>query len=346
LLVTRVRFVFSASMNDLHLGSGGPPGQYGSAAGWRAATRVLHSCQVLAAVCTSTLSDLANTLLPSDCRTCGAPILALGKVRVCEDCVARVDPVETSEQEILCSRCGDALGMESLRFGASLGLTECTMCRLAPPAFSRAVAFATYDHEMREMLHLLKFDGRRQLAEHVLGRRMAETVRRLRPQASSSLVVIPVPLFAARQRERGYNQSLLLAQAAVKRLRKLEPAWSLHIQPRVLSRVKDTASMYALNPSQRRRNLQGAFRVLDAPAIRGQEVLLIDDILTTGATARECSRVLLAAGAAKVWVATAARAQPELSPRQAHPQSVARWDAPSTSPRTLEPDANKRITFH
>jgi ComF family protein len=272
-------------------------------------------------------------------------MIAFGKVRVCKDCVARVGATTGSGQEILCSRCGDALGMESSRFGAALGFTECTLCRLAPPDFSRAVAFCTYDNEMREMLHLLKFDGQRHIAEHVLGRRMAEAVLKLRPQAASDLIVIPVPLFAAHERQRGFNQAMLLAQAALKRLRDAEPAWNLRILPRVLSRVRDTHALYRLNPSQRRANLRGAFRVLDKAAILGREVLLIDDIMTTGATARECSRVLLAAGAAKVWVATAARAQPESSQNiSQHETSVARWDAtPSRKP--IEPDVGRRKTF-
>jgi len=293
------------------------------------------------------IADLSNTLLPSDCRICAGPMVAFGRVRVCEDCIARLGP-DAGQEEMLCQRCGDALGMESERFAAAMGIRECTLCRLAPPEFTRAVAFANYDNEMREMLHLLKFDGQRHIAGHVLGQRVAGAVRKLRPQTAADLVVIPVPLFAARERHRSFNQAALLAEAAVKRLRRLEPGWSLQIHTRALSRVKDTGALYRLNPSERRRSLRGAFRVLDKAAIRGKEVLLIDDIMTTGATARECSRVLLAAGADKVWVATAARAQPEgvqsvaLQPAQ----SFARWDAtPTSKPRTVEPDAGKRRSF-
>jgi len=293
------------------------------------------------------IADLSNTLLPSDCRICAAPMVAFGRVRVCEDCIARLGP-DAGQEEFLCQRCGDALGMESERFAAAMGIRECTACRLAPPEFTRAVAFANYDNEMREMLHLLKFEGQRRVAEHVLGQRVAEAARKLRAEAAADLVVIPVPLFAARERQRSFNQAALLAEAAVKRLRRLEPGWRLRVQVNVLSRVKDTGALYRLNPSERRHSLRGAFRVVDAAVIAGREVLLIDDIMTTGATARECSRVLLAAGAAKVWVATAARAQPEGIQRVARQpaQSVARWDAtPSGKPRTIEPDTGKRRSF-
>jgi ComF family protein len=206
------------------------------------------------------------------------------------------------------------------------------MCRLAAPEFARAVAYAEYDGEMREMLHLLKFGGRREVAAHVLGEWLAEAICKLESDAARELVVIPVPLFAARERSRGFNQAKLLAQAAVKHLRKTRRGWKLRMEAGALKRVKDTNALFSLQPHQRRRNLRGAFRVAESEAVRGREVLLVDDIMTTGATARECARVLLAAGAAKVWVATVAKAQPDSAPlSRGDPfggrPDVARWDA-------------------
>jgi ComF family protein len=233
--------------------------------------------------------------------------------------------------------------MESARFAAAMGVTECTLCRLAPPEFSKAVAFADYDNEMREMLHLLKFAGQRRVAEHVLGERLATAVLRLQAFAANDLLVIPVPLFAARQRERGFNQAELLAQSALRGLRRAAPGWKLTLRTDILLRVKDTRALYRLDPSQRRRNLVGAFQA--ATALEGQEVLLIDDIMTTGATARACARVLLRAGAAKVWVATAARAQPESTAQSAHqPSDVALWTAAART-RVIEPDIGRRRSF-
>ena len=202
-------------------------------------------------------------------------------------------------------------------------------CRLAPPEFTRAVAFADYDEEVRELLHLLKFNGMQAVAEHVLGAAMATAISKLRDQAGSELIVVPVPLFAARQRSRGFNQAELLARAGVSQLCKSDPGWHLILNTGVLRRVKDTRAQFALAPHVRRQNLRGAFRVENTAAIKGREVLLIDDIMTTGATARECARVLLRAGAAKVWMATMARAQ--VSGVSVKPQ-VALWDA-SQQPR-------------
>lgn len=275
---------------------------------------------------TTPAADLANIFLPSDCRLCGAPLLLLSRVPVCEDCRTRVLPIGAGP---LCTRCGDTLSPESARFAAAMGITECTLCRLAPPEFSRAVAFAAYDDATRDLLHLLKFHGLPALAGSLLGQGMAEAMRKLAVEAAAELLVIPVPLFAARVRIRGYNQAQLLAEAGVARLRTLAPAWKLELRSDILRRVRDTRSSFAMAPHTRRANLRGAFRVANAAALKGREVLLVDDILTTGATARECARVLLRAGAAKVWVATYARTFAEGTGAD----SVVRWsNATSASP--------------
>jgi len=272
---------------------------------------------------------------------------ALARVRVCEACVARVGALAESDKDVLCTRCGDAMGMESARFASAMGVGECTMCRLAPPQFDRAVAYSSYEDEMRRMLHLLKFEGMRGIAQHVLGDAMAATARKLQGEASEELVVIPVPSFPAREKTRGFNQARLLAAAMVKRLRRLEPGWTLRLPVHILERVHDTRALYSLNPTQRRASLKGAFRVVDVEAVRGREVLLVDDIMTTGATARECSRVLKRAGAAKVWVVTAAKAQPESvhSTAQHDEESFAMWTAVAAPARLVEPESGRRVTF-
>ena len=255
--------------------------------------------------------------------------------------MARVGPRTGDDR--LCTRCGDAMhsGLESARFVAGLAANECLTCRLAPPDFARAISYATYDEDLRELLHLLKFNGMKKIADAVLGDGMASAILQLEAVASSELVVIPVPLFAARERSRGFNQSQVLAKAALTRLRKSRPAWRLELRTNILHRVRDTNPSFAMDPATRRKSLKGAFRVEDAEAIRNREVLLIDDIMTTGATARECSRVLIRAGAANVWVATIARAQAETGIPK--PLEVATWD---NKPAALvEPRADQRKTF-
>jgi len=193
--------------------------------------------------------------------------------------------------------------MESERFYTQGSGVKCAECRLAAPAFARAVAYGVYEDELREMVHLLKYEGVRSVVTS-LGGMLAQSIAEL---ALGEALVVAVPLFPSKERARGYNQSVLLADAALKRLRPsgLVAAYGL------LRRVRDTESQFALTPRMRRKNLRGAFAVADPARVAGREVLLVDDIYTTGATARECARVLMAAGAAKVWVATLARAQKE-----------------------------------
>jgi ComF family protein len=215
----------------------------------------------------------------------------------------------------LCDGCGEAMGMESARFEEQLtarmpaeGLL-CTACRLAPPAFARAVAYGVYDDAMRELVHLLKYERMLALAKP-LGEFLADAVMMLEGTAGRELTVVAVPLFSANERTRGYNQSALLADAAIKRLKARRPSWALRADHAALTRVRPTESQFGLTPRGRRRNLAGAFAA-DPARVMNREVLLIDDIYTTGATARECSRVLRRAGARTVWVATLARAQRE-----------------------------------
>jgi ComF family protein len=220
----------------------------------------------------------------------------------------------------MCGRCGEALDidMESARLTGQLpdeGVL-CSECRADPPIFERAVAYAVYQGELREMIHLLKYE-RMALVANLLGGMLAQCILKLEAEAARELTVVAVPLFPAKQRQRGYNQSALLADAAIAELRRSHPQWKLRPQHTLMVRQRDTRSQFELNPVSRRINIRGAFRVSPNAIAPGSEVMLVDDIYTTGATARECSRVLRRAGASKVWVATLARAQT--------PQ-VALWD--------------------
>jgi ComF family protein len=129
------------------------------------------------------------------------------------------------------------------------------------------------------------------------------------PGLPAELTVIPVPLFRSKRRIRQFNQADLLARAVVRVMRRRRPELRIKLAMGVLERQRSTGSQAGLTPHQRRANLRGAFFVSRPESIKGRNVLLIDDIYTTGATARACSQVLRRAGAEGVWVATVARAQ-------------------------------------
>ncbi len=283
--------------------SGPAQGAPYDASAWRAVVRVLRSPLPgsLNRSLAAPLHDLGSVLFPSPCRLCSGPLLRVTAAPVCDSCLARLLP----QHNDLCARCGESLGMDT--YGLTAG-QECQVCRLVPPPFHRAVAYGAYREEMRRALHLLKYEGITAMAQP-LGALLAQAMLML--NTPEAMTVVAVPLFAAREWRRGYNQSILLAESALATLRSEAPAWRLQTAHSALIRKRDTETHFQLAPHQRRENLKNAFAVAEKARIAGRDILLVDDIYTTGATARECARTLLAAGAASVYVATLARAQVE-----------------------------------
>ena len=201
----------------------------------------------------------------------------------------------------LCSACGEKL--LGRRFeGDSAPL--CELCRQAAPRFRKAVAYGAYDGVLRDLLHVFKYQRIRPAAP-LLGRLLSQAVAGA--GIEGPVLVIPVPLSAAKQRARGFNQAEEIARAFVR----LRPDASIQLDARSLIRTRETVSQTGLTRHQRRANLRGAFAVTRPEKLRGRNILLVDDVMTTGATAGECARVLLQAGASKIFVATVARATRE-----------------------------------
>jgi ComF family protein len=160
---------------------------------------------------------------------------------------------------------------------------------------------------MKEAIHALKYD-RLHPAARGLGRMLAQAISQLAAEAPAEILVVPVPLHRSKYAERGFNQARSLAVAALKALGRTHPQWRLTLASTTLMRLRATQSQAGLTPHQRRQNVRGAFVVSDPAAVTMKHVLLIDDIFTTGSTARAAAQALLRAGAASVWVATLARA--------------------------------------
>ena len=168
------------------------------------------------------------------------------------------------------------------------------------PLFERAVAFGAYDLQLRELIHLLKYE---QVipAANVLGKYLAQAIQKL--DLAGSVLVVPVPLHRSRRRQRRFNQADLIARAALRSM----DSGNAERDSRVLKRIRPTVSQTGLTRPQRRENIRGAFQVVHPSRVKGRSILLVDDVLTTGTTASECARVLRKAGAEQVWVATVAR---------------------------------------
>jgi len=266
---------------------------------WRAVVRVLRSTAA------GTVHSLTSVVFPADCRACGVPLSGFSLLPVCDSCWTDL-PMQAGT---LCARCGEALAGDLESASGGQAQAQCRLCRAAAPAFEKAVAHGVYSGKLRMLIHLMKYDGLEGLARR-LGGLAAEQALAI-AELPENLLVAPVPLWGPKRRQRGFNQAELLARGAIAVMRRRRPAMRLKLGAGVLERQRATESQAGLSPHGRRVNVRGAFFVPHPAVVDGRDVLLIDDIYTTGATARACARALRSAGAKSVWVATVARAQRE-----------------------------------
>lgn len=240
------------------------------------------------------LDGVLNLLYPETCVCCPTPVARRRDRGLCETCWERLLGLKIRPP--WCPACG----LPQPQFSPG-DAWLCIPCTGQTPPFSGARSFGYYSSEMSRVVQAFKFRGRRNLAPRLsalLADRFFETWK----PADFDLVV-PVPLHPKRRRMRGYNQTALLAAP-------LARMTGLTYSENVLLRVRHTAPQVGLLDSARRRNPRGAFACPDPAAIRGLRVLLIDDVMTTGATAASAAEALKAAGALRVSVLTLARTAP------------------------------------
>lgn len=228
----------------------------------------------------------ADWLYPPVCMACGA---ATGQGRhVCWDCQSRLAWIT----EEYCVRCGDPIsGMSGRDF-------VCSSCNDEEPDFEAARSVARFVPPVDGLLRAFKYGQavflRAELAEWLYA---CVCTHYGRIHFDS---VTAVPLFPARERERTYNQSALLAQRVAARMK-------VPFEGRVVRRVRATLTQTRLTAVARRKNMAGAFAPMHPQWLRGRTMLLVDDVMTTGSTVRQCARALKAGGVARVYVATVAR---------------------------------------
>lgn len=233
-------------------------------------------------------ADAALDLLwPPQCAACGAAVGRNGEV--CAGCGTALPWIRGPRCEV----CSQPFP------GGRGGEFVCANCRDRGFHFVCALAPLLARGSAREMLHRLKYKRERWLAP-VLAGWMAEVAEDERLDLGGIGALVPVPLHPARKRERGYNQAELLAGA-------LGRVWGKPVEE-LLRRKRFTETQTRFDRAERMRNLRGAFEAAGGETIRGRNLLLVDDVFTTGSTLDECARVLIGAGAGAVWAVTAARA--------------------------------------
>jgi competence protein ComFC len=202
--------------------------------------------------------------------------------RWCTTCQTSVQKIEPP----LCPVCGQR--------NSRVGL--CPRCQKLTPHYTALRSWAVFDGTIRNALHQLKYRRNVGLGE-ILARSMVELAEEMKWEID---LITPVPLGLARLAERGYNQSSLLAKP-------LSLALRVPYRPQILSRVRETRSQVGLTAAERRENVSGAF-VAQPNGIMGRNVLLVDDVTTSGSTLDACAEALLTAGARQVYGLTLARA--------------------------------------
>jgi ComF family protein len=225
-----------------------------------------------------------DLLFPAVCPLCEARLGPGRHDPVCAACWSAFERLTPP----LCGRCGMPAPSDE-------AATSCGACRDAAPPWDYAGAAASFAGTTREAIHAFKFNGRRTLVRP-LAELMHEQCARAwseRPDA-----IVPVPLSPARERQRGFNQSQLLAERLGERL-------GVRVRPRWLVRSRPTAVQSDLTAAERRTNVAHAFAA--SRTVAGRHVLVIDDVITTGATVGECARALRASGARRIGVVAVAR---------------------------------------
>jgi competence protein ComFC len=236
------------------------------------------------------LARLVELLVfPSFCRLCRAPLEDPGERVVCGACLSKLAAYEGP----ICPRCG--------RIRQDGGEDHpCARCLSEPPAFTRHRSCGLYGGTLKEVILLFKYRKYAPLSRPLA--RFADAV--VGPDTglwAGADLLVPVPLHPSRRRDRGFNQARLLARDLA-RLR------GLRVLDGCLVKVRNAPPQAGLRAADRERNVVRAYAVRRPDRVRGRTLVLIDDVTTTGATLRECARVLMEAGAREVRAVTLARA--------------------------------------
>lgn len=234
------------------------------------------------------LNALLDFIFPPLCHICKSFIPDAGALHICHACRGELQMVTSP----LCRICG-------IPFIGAGDDHACGKCLGDRPAFDAARAAMIHEGAVRHLLHAFKYENkthlRRPLALLTM-ERLGDFISQEQPE-----LILPVPLHIERLRKRGFNQAVLLGEL-------LSREWGIPMQRRALLRLRRTEPQVALSAVERRINVKNAFGVAKGASLAGKGILLLDDVFTTGSTVDECARILKNNGAARIIVATVARA--------------------------------------
>jgi ComF family protein len=235
---------------------------------------------------------LSDSIFPRRCLVCQELLPDRPNWYLCQACVGEIEPFRGPA----CSLCGRPFWTFGQGFICPKAL--CGLCRAKPPPFAKARAFGLYQGPLKGLILRMKYRPEAKVA-FALGRVLALGYPKLFGSVIPD-VVVPVPLHTERFLEREFDQSVLMGRELGRTM-----GWPFR---RWLRRIRPTEPQSRLSRPRRRANVRGAFVLAPAAKPAGRRVLLVDDVITTGATVEEASRVLVASGAGEVYVYAAARA--------------------------------------
>ena len=235
-----------------------------------------------------------DLLLPPVCLLCGELLPTdHGEQSFCQDCSASMSPLGPAH----CRRCAQPFPSATLKLETTRLNHLCGNCLKRPPSFSIVHVAGLYQGGIKDAIHRLKYRNQISLARP-LGQLLGKSIE----VAGCDFVpdcIVPVPLHLDRLRQRGYNQALEITRPIAQQL-------SVPVNTGLLQRIRKTPPQQGLSAIERRSNLRNAFDLTLTPS--AQRILIVDDVMTTGETLRECCRTLLAGGVREVQVAVVGRA--------------------------------------
>jgi ComF family protein len=239
-------------------------------------------------VITEVLNDISDVIFPPKCLGCAEILYPNGRQLFCPDCKEKIKFITGS----LCPVCGTTFSDSPAKSHL------CGNCIENKTYYSCARAVFSYETIILDAIHQFKYGNNISIGDQLASFMADFSFPDI--DFSDYSLIIPVPLHIKRLRERGFNQSLILARALAKK-------WHIPVNFSLLKRHKLTLTQTGLHKTERKQNIKGAFEVSSKREIAGKKIILVDDVYTTGATINECAKTLIKSGAQKVTVLTLAR---------------------------------------